>query len=178
MGRGTLGGGYESRVFYGTSPHSFYLGRPIFFNDDDNIADSLSILAIGNYMKSQEDYDILSESIQYLHINRAKKIAIVYSISDNPMAISDYCFDNSVYLNAILYVPIGSKEKYISTTGWKNFLWSWSAKGNTAKDGAASGGFCVILLLVAAFTVLFVVSEMKSCSSRGPSSDYYDAPRK
>lgn len=58
------------------------------------------------------------------------------------------------------------------------FFWSWSAKGNSAKDGATSGGFCVIILLVAAFTVLFVVSEMKSCASRGPSSDYYDAPRK
>jgi len=30
-------------------------------------------------------------------------------------------FSNSVYLNATLYVPIGSKEKYQNAKGWKNF---------------------------------------------------------
>ena len=58
------------------------------------------------------------------------------------------------------------------------FFYSWSQKGNTAKDGAWSGGFCVIILLVGAFTVLFVLNELKSCSFHGPSRDYYDAPRK
>ena len=58
------------------------------------------------------------------------------------------------------------------------FFYSWSAEGNTAKDGAWSGGFCVIMLLVGAFTVLFVINEMKSCSSHSSSYDYYEAPRK
>lgn len=31
-------------------------------------------------------------------------------------------FSNSTYLNATLYVPTGSKEKYMATDGWKNFF--------------------------------------------------------
>ena len=124
LGNGTLGGGYQGSIFSGSKPHSFYIGRPL--NILDNLqydfADSLSILTIGSYMNNQADYEQLSENIRMLYIDRTNKIEIVYSISDNPMAISDYCFDNSVYLNASLFVPIGSKEKYMSTSGWKNFF--------------------------------------------------------
>lgn len=58
------------------------------------------------------------------------------------------------------------------------FFLSWSQKGNDARDGLWSGGFCVIVLLVGAFVLLFIFSEMKSCSSHSSSIDYYDAPRK
>ena len=58
------------------------------------------------------------------------------------------------------------------------FFFSWAQKGNDIKDGAASGCAFVALLLVAAFTVLFVLNEVKQCSSKEPSIDYYDAPRK
>lgn len=58
------------------------------------------------------------------------------------------------------------------------FLLSWSQKGNNAKDGLWSGGFCAIILLVGAFILMFIVSEIKSCSSHSSSYDYYDAPRK
>lgn len=58
------------------------------------------------------------------------------------------------------------------------FFYSWSQKGNTAKDGLWSGGFCSIILIVGAIMFLFVISELKSCASHGPSYDYYDAPRK
>ena len=58
------------------------------------------------------------------------------------------------------------------------FFLSWSQKGNDAKDGLWSGGFCAIVLLVGAFVLLFAFSEMKSCASHSSSVDYYDAPRK
>lgn len=124
LGNGTLGGGYQGSIFSGSKPHSFYIGRPLKILDNlqYDFADSLSILTIGSYMNNQADYEQLSDNIRGLYIDRTNKIEIVYSISDNPMAISDYCFDNSVYLNANLFVPIGSKEKYMSTSGWKNFF--------------------------------------------------------
>jgi len=58
------------------------------------------------------------------------------------------------------------------------FFWSWAQKGNNAKDGLWSGGFCAIVLLVGAFMLLCTISELKSCSSHSSSYDYYDAPRK
>ena len=58
------------------------------------------------------------------------------------------------------------------------FFLSWAQKGNDAKDGLWSGGFCAIILLVGAFMLLCTISELKSCSSHSPSSEYYDAPRK
>lgn len=58
------------------------------------------------------------------------------------------------------------------------FFLSWAQKGNDAKDGLWSGGFCAIILLVGAFMLLCTISELKSCSSHSSSYDYYDAPRK
>lgn len=58
------------------------------------------------------------------------------------------------------------------------FFVSWSHKGNSAKDGAWSGGFCAIILLVIGFTIIFFVNELKSCASHSPSREYYDSPRK
>ncbi len=58
------------------------------------------------------------------------------------------------------------------------FFLSWAQKGNDIKDGAASGGFCVIVLIVGAFMVLSLLGSLKQCASESPSEDYYDAPRK
>lgn len=58
------------------------------------------------------------------------------------------------------------------------FFLSWAQKGNNAKDGLWSGGFCVIILLVGAFMLLCTINELRSCSSHSSSYDYYDAPRK
>jgi uncharacterized membrane protein len=58
------------------------------------------------------------------------------------------------------------------------FFLSWTQKGNNAKDGLWSGGFCAIILLVGAFMFLCTINELRSCSSHNSSYDYYDAPRK
>lgn len=44
----------------------------------------------------------------------------VISKSTNPQAIAR--FDNKTYANVTLYVPIGAKEKYLNTEGWKQFF--------------------------------------------------------
>ena len=42
--------------------------------------------------------------------------------SDTPVDISGNArFDEAIYANAVLYVPVGSKEKYLAAEGWKNF---------------------------------------------------------
>ena len=58
------------------------------------------------------------------------------------MDISEWCFHNKVYLNAKLYVPIGTKNKYMSSQGWKNFFQieemdidkMWNGQGNPNDD--------------------------------------------
>ena len=45
----------------------------------------------------------------------------IYSYVENPISSSGSYFDSSNYTNATLYVPYGTKDKYLSTTGWKNF---------------------------------------------------------
>ena len=46
----------------------------------------------------------------------------IYSYVENPISSSGSYFDSSNYTNATLYVPYGTKDKYLSTTGWKNFV--------------------------------------------------------
>ena len=41
----------------------------------------------------------------------------------NPFKISDDTFSSNTFYNATLYVPKGTKSKYKSTEGWKNFIW-------------------------------------------------------
>ena len=45
----------------------------------------------------------------------------VFSYIKNPFAIRKDCFNSSSYGNATLYVPVGTKAKYESTSGWKYF---------------------------------------------------------
>ena len=43
----------------------------------------------------------------------------VTSLIEEPFAVN--CFDNTIFNNAILFIPPGRIEAYISTDGWKNF---------------------------------------------------------
>lgn len=45
----------------------------------------------------------------------------VYCLSDFPPAVGDYCFDETTYSNARLWVPIGFKYQYQKADVWKNF---------------------------------------------------------
>lgn len=84
-------------------------------------------------MKSVTTYSyyfpILSTQIKVLSIGRYVKclkyeadfIETIYSFSEKPDQI-DVEFSNASYLNSRLYVPRGSREKYLKAEGWKNFL--------------------------------------------------------
>ena len=45
----------------------------------------------------------------------------IYSYIESPTSSTGSSFDISNYINATLYVPYGTKEKYLATYGWKNF---------------------------------------------------------
>lgn len=51
----------------------------------------------------------------------ATGIKTVVSASDSPNAISETSFPGIVYLTSTLYVPLGLKAKYETTSGWKEF---------------------------------------------------------
>ena len=52
-------------------------------------------------------------------------LSVVVSLIENPFSISyvfgDYSGSGDYFNNATLYVPVGTKEKYQATDGWKEF---------------------------------------------------------
>ena len=48
-------------------------------------------------------------------------LTAIYSYIENPTSSTGADFDSSNYSNATLYVPFGTKDKYLATDGWKNF---------------------------------------------------------
>ena len=54
--------------------------------------------------------------------SEANNIRTVVSASDSPVAIDKTAFPGIVYLSATLYVPTGTKTKYETTDGWKEFV--------------------------------------------------------
>ena len=62
-------------------------------------------------------------------------ISIVISLIENPFAItgkaSEYgTFSQNTFYNGTLYVPVGTKDKYKTTAGWKDFV--FIEEGNPA----------------------------------------------
>lgn len=54
--------------------------------------------------------------------SEAKNIKTVVSASVSPVAIAETAFPGIVYMSATLYVPTGTKTKYETTEGWKEFV--------------------------------------------------------
>lgn len=45
----------------------------------------------------------------------------IYVVATTPATMNPDCFDAKVYTEAILHVPVGSRESYKSAEGWRNF---------------------------------------------------------
>ena len=56
----------------------------------------------------------------------------VISLIEDPFTISSRTFSNNTILNATLYVPVGTIDKYKSTGGWKDFVY--------IEEGTGGGG--------------------------------------
>ena len=95
--------------FENCNPKAVFIGRSISSYPYYNYLpiSSTTTLSIGEYVKRVS-----------CKINESS-IKIIYSMSEEPAKAS---FSNSTYLNSILYVPTGFKEKYMAADGWKNFF--------------------------------------------------------
>ena len=61
-------------------------------------------------------------SIGYWAFGGCKGLTSVTSLAKTPPCAYENTFPTAAYLNAMLYVPIGSLDSYRSATCWKNFL--------------------------------------------------------
>ena len=73
---------------------------------------SLTSVTIGNSVVS----------IGYWAFGGCKGLTSVTSLAKTPPCAYENTFPTAAYLNAMLYVPIGSLDSYRSATCWKNFL--------------------------------------------------------
>ena len=49
------------------------------------------------------------------------KLSVVVSLIENPFPIESVFYFDWIAKDATLYVPVGTKEKYQATNGWKEF---------------------------------------------------------
>jgi hypothetical protein len=83
------------------------------------------IVSIGDYAffcRAMESIDIPAniQEIKSWAFNYCKKLTAVRSFIQNPLPIDGSAF-SYVYSTATLYVPAGTKERYETTNGWRNF---------------------------------------------------------
>ena len=50
------------------------------------------------------------------------KLSVVVSLIENPFSIESVFSFDWIAKDATLYVPVGTKEKYQATDGWKDFV--------------------------------------------------------
>jgi hypothetical protein len=83
----------------------------------------------------------IGANISEVQLNDATSLKAIYS----KVEIPNQCvvnFSNNTYVNATLYVPKGTKEKYMTAEGWKNFFMieemdidkMWNGQGNPSDD--------------------------------------------
>lgn len=90
---------------------------------------------------SADNMDILSVSPKAKTIPYENANKLIFCMSDHPESIK-CSFINKTYINTILYVPTGTKEKYLAADGWKNFFNiqemdvadMWDGKGEPPSD--------------------------------------------
>ena len=127
---------YSFNSYY---PQAVYIGRN-FSNQKYGFQLAFAnILSIGKNVTSLPTPDAIPVSSDSPLSTRFLKT--IYSFSENPCDISG-AFSNRHYLNSTLYVPKGTKEKYMVTEGWKNFFnieevdinKMWNGQGNPNAD--------------------------------------------
>lgn len=109
---------YKYDAFWGTAPERIYIGRSIpemlFWGVGGNehfIFDKITTIGIGRNVKSA--------SISNLHLWTS--LEKIYSLSNNPEPIG-ITFGTKTLTNAKLYIPTGTKDKYLTIEDWKHFF--------------------------------------------------------
>ena len=103
-------------AFWGTSPQYLYIGRDIpdllFYGNggfEGINYDNITTISIGQYVTG----------VNITNVNLWDSLKTLYCLSNNPPAVS---FGTKTYANAKLYVPSGTKERYVTANGWNNFF--------------------------------------------------------
>ena len=108
----------RNNAFWGTSPSFIYVGR----NTIDN-------LFYGNGLSEGINFSDLTTlsigpSVTKLTITNVQlwtSLKTIYSLSSEPESVQIY-FGTNTYANTKLYVPTGTRERYLTADGWKNFF--------------------------------------------------------
>ena len=79
-------------------------------HSDASSSDNLTTITLPKSLKNIEEGGLSMGSFKS-----------IISKNENPTPISYYAFWYNIYNNATLYVPIGTKSKYETTDGWKDF---------------------------------------------------------
>ena len=53
--------------------------------------------------------------------NRCEKLKQIWVYAEVPFKLAASSFSDDIYLDAVLYVPFGTKATYSSKRGWENF---------------------------------------------------------
>lgn len=100
--------------FSGCNPTYLYLGRNIYRYDSDK--ESFPPFSFSNLK-----YLIVNEECKDFSDSKSNPTQI-YITTDDTEKVCGGKFNNSTYINATLYVPTGTKEKYMISNPWKNFF--------------------------------------------------------
>ncbi len=136
----------DKYTFYDYYPEAFYIGRNCSQSYGLQITFA-NILSIGKYVTSLPKPEAIPISSDSPLSTRFLKT--IYSFSENPSNISGF-FSNKHYLNSKLYVPKGTKEKYMAVEGWKNFFdieemdidKMWNGNGEPSSDDTPNNEKC------------------------------------
>jgi len=103
--------------FLGASPlESLHIGR---FISNITISEDLNILRINvTKLKTVSFGKYSNKSLDFTY---AQELEEVYCKFTDPSDVT-VSFSNKTYLNATLFVPTGTKEKFEKADGWKNFF--------------------------------------------------------
>ena len=118
---------------YQTQPRYIYLGRELsnlagqWYSSYDFITTNMEVLTIGSNVKQ----------CLFNYLGSDNNLKIIYSKLETPEKCTAN-FSNYTYVNTKLYVPTGTKEKYMAAEGWKNFFLieemdvdkMWNGKGD------------------------------------------------
>lgn len=102
---------FDYDPFEGSNPKYVYVGRDCI---------SYSVLSYIPMDSRLVNIFSIGKSVKYVRYT-LNTLTTIYSASVTPENM-EIDFLNSTYLNAILYVPTGTKDKYLAADGWKNFF--------------------------------------------------------
>lgn len=69
--------------------------------------------------------------IGYSVFKNCSSLTTIISLIEAPFTIRDDIFDYEIYMNASLFVPKGTKEKYKQTKGWNKFVFIEEGTGGS-----------------------------------------------